>query len=373
MTALYGHIPYCVSKCPYCDFASIPVDSSVDAYVRALTAEAARAGAEIGTAETVYIGGGTPTILSPEQMRWLFERLRAIVSIAPDAEITVEANPCSLDSAKAEALAAAGVNRVSLGAQSFLDAELSALGRAHVARDIPRAVSLLRGAGIDAISLDLIYAIPNQSSANWRHSLMQAIELAPEHLSTYCLTFEHGTPFQRMLDEGTIVRKSEDEELEFYEIARELLGRADYEHYEISNFALPGKRSRHNMVYWSNDEYLGLGAGAVSYLGGRRIANVRNPAEYIRAVEAGASPACEAESIPLPMQAIETVIQRLRLREGIDRHAFMSRFGFEPETVFGDSLRELIELGLLESTAAFIRPSIRGWHLANEVALKVLP
>jgi oxygen-independent coproporphyrinogen-3 oxidase len=345
----------------------------VFAYLDALAEEAANLAGGIAPAETLYIGGGTPTVLDTAELRLLFRFLRTTFEVTPDAEITIEANPDMLTPAKAEALAACGVNRVSLGAQSFVDSELSLLGRSHGAQDILRAFSVLRRSGMDNLSLDLIYALPGQSHETWRHSLARAIELKPEHLSTYCLTFEPATRFGRSLRRGEIEKQSDEEEAELYETARELLVHAGYEHYEISNFALPGRRSLHNTVYWSNEQYLGLGASAVSYLGDRRITNLREPAEYIRAVESRGNAAGEIDEIPHRMQAVETMIQRLRLREGIDCAAFTKRFGFPPEDMLGDSLGELLELGLLEHDGTAIRCSLSGWHLANEVALRILP
>ncbi len=373
MTALYVHIPYCISKCRYCDFASAPLDGGVRDYLDAVAAEAKRVSRAIRCVDTLYVGGGTPTILSADMIAQLFECLNESFEISADAEITVEANPCSLTPDKAETLAACGVNRVSLGAQSFVDSELSFLGRSHRAGDISRGVGLLRRAGLDNISLDLIYAVPDQSPQSWRHSLWQAIELGPQHVSAYCLTFEPSTPLWRSLQNGEIEKKSDDEELELYEIARETLARHGYEHYEISNFALPQKRSRHNIVYWSNGEYIGLGAGAVSFVEGRRIANIRETNEYIKVMKTSGGAAREVELISPRMQAAETVIQQLRLREGIDRAAFANRFGRHPEEIFGGSFVELVEMGLLERTADAIRCPIKGWHLANEVALRALP
>ncbi len=373
MTALYVHIPYCRSKCPYCDFSSVPADDGIPAYLEMLAEEAAARGAAAEPVESVYIGGGTPTILSPDQIARLLKRLRESFSIFPDAEITVEANPASLGPETAAALASLGVNRISLGAQSFVESELSFLGRAHGPQDIARPVSLLREAGIDNISLDLIYAIPNQTPESWRYSLARALELEPRHISTYCLTYEPSTPLWSALTGGGIERKSDDEELEMYEIAREALTRSGFELYEISNFALPGKRSRHNMVYWLNDEYIGLGASAVSYLAGVRSTNAREPMPYIEAMRTTGTATCEAEDIPPRMQAVETLIQRLRLRDGIDCESFEGRFGVHPEELFNGTFSELVDLGLLEQTPGAIRPTTRGFHLASEIALKVLP
>ncbi|UCD58929.1 MAG: coproporphyrinogen III oxidase family protein, partial [Candidatus Hydrogenedentota bacterium] len=215
MTAIYIHIPYCRSKCPYCDFASVPVDESVDAYLRALAREVACVSEAIPPAETVYIGGGTPTVLTPKQICRLFEGLRERLEISPLAEITIEANPCSLSATKARLLASNGVNRVSLGAQSFVDSELSFLGRSHGVEDILHSFRWLREAGMDNVNLDLIYAIPIQYAENWRYSLAQAIDLKPEHISTYCLTFEPPTPLWQLSQGGKIKRKTDEEEVEF--------------------------------------------------------------------------------------------------------------------------------------------------------------
>ena len=372
MTSIYVHIPYCRSKCPYCDFASIPANGTVDAYLRALCKEASVASAAIHSARTLYVGGGTPTILSSEEIHTLFAHLRESFRVSPQAEVTFEANPCSITPEKAASLAANGVNRVSLGAQSFIDEELSSLGRPHKAEDIVQGVSLLREAGIRNLSLDLIYAIPTQSEESWRYSLEQALRLRPGHICAYCLTFEPATPFWHALNEGSMWKKTDEEELALYDIAHKMLTNAGYEHYEISNFALPGKRSLHNTVYWSNEEYLGLGASAISYLDGRRKTNLRDPEAYIRAMENRGDATYEAEEIPPRMQAIETMIQRLRVREGIDCPAFKERFGLHPEEIFGDSLPELVELDLLERSDFAIKSSAGGWRLANEVALRLL-
>jgi len=371
MKALYVHIPYCTSKCPYCDFASVPVDDSVEAYLDALAMEAAGSAAP-RPLESVYVGGGTPTVLSPERIAVLFDVLRTSFEFSPDAEVTIEANPCSLNPEAAETLVACGVDRVSVGAQSFIASELSFLRRAHGPKDIARSVSLLREAGIDNISIDLMYALPAQTPESWRESLVRAVELRPDHISTYCLTFERGTPLWAALENGEIEKKSDDEEIELYEIARAMLGTEAYEHYEISNFALAGRRSRHNMVYWSNDEYLGLGASAVSYIDGKRSTNLREPLHYIDAVRTRGTAACEVEQIAPRMQAIETMIQRLRLRDGIDCAAFEARFGLHPEELFNGTFTELVDLGLIEHDSNTIRPTTTGFHLANEIALRVL-
>jgi oxygen-independent coproporphyrinogen-3 oxidase len=373
MTALYVHIPYCSSKCGYCDFASIRIDDGVPAYLEALQIEVEAASRAADNVNTLYVGGGTPTILTPAQISRLFARLRELFDIAPEAEVTFEANPCSLTQEKAETLAACGVNRVSLGAQSFVDTELSFLGRAHGAGDTRDAVSLLRRVGIGNISLDLIFAIPSQTPESWRYSLDEAMRLEPSHISAYGLTFEPSTPFGRALEAGEIEKQSDEQELELYEIARDMLTHGGFEHYEISNFALPEMRSRHNLVYWMNLEYIGLGAGAVSYLGGKRISNLRDPAQYIEAMKSEGSAVFESELIEPRMQAIETMIQRLRLREGVDRAEFEARFAMHPEELFGGRFGELIDLGLLEQTPDSIRSTTRGWHLANEVALMALP
>ncbi len=368
--AVYVHIPFCRSKCPYCDFASIPADDSLDAYLDALTEEVRQRSAEIGT---LYVGGGTPSILNEDQISRLFTQLQDSFCLSPCAEVTMEANPCSLTPSRMDAFAHAGVNRVSLGAQSFLDRELRALGRAHSAAQIDSAVSIIRRSGIKNLSLDLIFGIPGQTPESLKISLQKALDFRPEHISAYCLTFEPATPFFSLLNQGKLQKKTEDEELELYTLARETLLLAGYEHYEISNFALPGRRSAHNMVYWSNEEYIGLGAGAVSYLDGKRITNVRQPAAYIQLMKQRGSAVHESEDIPPRMQAIETMIQRLRLKEGIDCSSFKRRFGIHPSELFNGSFSALVGAGLLQYKDEVIFSTPDGWRLANEVALRLLP
>ncbi|GAB4350854.1 MAG: radical SAM family heme chaperone HemW [Candidatus Abyssubacteria bacterium] len=373
MTAVYVHIPYCKSKCPYCDFASAPRDKSVSKYLYCLALEIAGRRSEISHIDTVYVGGGTPTILSADTIEWLLDLLHEQLPVSRKAEVTVEANPGTLTRKKVEALVASGVNRVSLGAQSFVEAELSFLGRAHTVPDIGKSVSLLRAGGIRNISLDLMYGIPNQDMHTWHQSLECALELGPEHISTYCLTYEPGTEFGTLLKQGALKKKSDDEELELYELAHETLVAAGYEHYEISNFALPGRRSRHNMVYWRNEEYMGLGAGAVSYLDGERVTNHRGISEYIRSMEEESTAEADVEEISSEMQAVETMIQGLRLREGVNMAAFESRFANNLSLFFKPQVDELVSLGLLELTPTSVRCTLRGWCLANEIAMRLLP
>jgi oxygen-independent coproporphyrinogen-3 oxidase len=371
--ALYVHIPYCISKCPYCDFTSIPADDSIDAFIDSLCKEIEQRHSAISTADTLFIGGGTPTVLKPHQFFRLFHHLKSFLTISPLAEITVEGNPCTLSPAIIAALASAGVNRVSVGAQSFFDEELGALGRKHRVDDIYVAVAELHKHGIGNINLDLMFGIPGQTAGSWRSSLEKAVSLQPAHISAYCLTYEPGTPFDSLLKAGALRKKSEDEELELYEQAREYLLSAGYEHYEISNFALPGRRCAHNLIYWSNEEYLGLGASAVSYLGGKRLANVREPAKYIESMRERENAIAEAELISPHMQAIETMIQRLRLSDAIDCRAFQMRFGIHPAELFGNIFDESIERHLIEYREDTLRSTFAGWRVANEIALRLLP
>ncbi len=371
MTAIYVHIPYCESKCPYCDFASVPLDASVASYLEALFREVASAPPL--WASTLYIGGGTPTTLSTGQLNRLLQCLAGRFKISHGAEVTIEANPSTLTRRKIQALVSLGVNRVSLGAQSFVERELAFLKRSHGVQAIMDSFTLLRNEGIRNISLDLIYGIPNQTPESWRHSIESALELEPEHISTYCLTIEQGTPFWKMLKEGVLSKKSDNQEADMYEMARETLLEAGYDHYEISNFALPGGQSVHNRVYWSNEEYLGFGAGAVSWMHGVRSANVSSPGEYIEAMAACGKAVGDSEEIEPRMQALETIIQRLRLSDGIDCRDFEARFGVHPMDVFGEKLDELLNLGLLEWAGEQIKCSVKGWLLANEIALRLLP
>jgi oxygen-independent coproporphyrinogen-3 oxidase len=312
--ALYLHIPFCRRRCSYCDFNTYTTLGGLqEAYTAALAREirqvgalARAAGDDAPGAHTIFFGGGTPSLLSPRQVETILTAAREAFAVAPEAEITMEANPGTVDEAYLSAVRALGVNRLSYGVQSALPGELALLGREHDFDQAVAAVGLARAAGFDNLNLDLIYGLPGQSVADWRRTLAAVLPLAGvtsgvTHISLYCLTIEPGTPMHRWLHDGTIRPPDPDVAADQYELAGHELARAGFGHYEISNWALPGRECRHNLVYWRNEPYLGLGAGAHGMAGGYRYQVVRQPRAYIRRVgmtDDGRPPT--ADDRPLP-------------------------------------------------------------------------
>ena len=389
--ALYVHIPFCQAKCPYCDFNSYAgIEGLMVPYVDALIAEMAlwREPTRDARVTTVFFGGGTPSFLPLVETERILVALRRSFRLTPDAEITVEANPGSADSARLDGLRRLGFNRLSLGVQSFQDDELSLLGRIHSAAEAHEAYAAARRAGFENVNLDLIYGLPGQALTTWQRALAEAIALRPEHLSLYALTLEEGTPLAADVARGRLTAPDPDLAADMYLWAGEALAAAGYEHYEISNWALPGYRCRHNLVYWRNQPYLGLGAGAHSCLGGYRFAAVRDPQEYIRSVAAaGAAPSDDGLAgflARLPhlddvvqvtdsRAMAETAILGLRLVEGLSLAAFRRRFGVGLPSVYGPAVAELTALGLLERANGRLRLTAKGRLLGNEAFVRFLP
>lgn len=325
---LYIHVPFCKQKCIYCDFYSLPhQESRMDDYTAAVCAHLTETApfAAGHLVDTVYIGGGTPTYLGADRLGKILKTVHKKYCVAKDAEITLEANPDSAGDWKVlRALRRAGVNRVSLGMQSACDEELAAIGRVHTHAQTAAAVEAVRRAGIKNLSLDLIYGLPGQSLERWQENLFAAVALEPEHLSCYGLKVEEGTPlFQRR---ETFTLPGDDAQADMYLYTVEFLENLGYSQYEISNFARPGKASRHNLKYWHLEEYAGFGPGAHSDFGGVRYAYARDLDAYIRGVATGAPMLSESERIPPLDRDTEYVMLGLRLRQGLDPKEFERRF-----------------------------------------------
>lgn len=356
MTGLYIHIPFCSALCPYCDFAVVVGRAEQhERYVDALIREA-RGAHSLGPFQTVFIGGGTPSFIEPS----LIARVLSAVEIAPGAEVTMESNPESVDRERASIWRAAGVNRLSIGVQSFDDRLLQTLGRTHDAAFVAPAVAAAREAGFDNISLDLIYGSPDESVAQWESSLAAALVLEPEHLSCYALTIEERTSFGTAVARGTMSEPDQDDLALKYERAIEVLERAGYEHYEISNWARPGRASQHNLVYWTQGDYVGLGLGAHSHHGGTRSWNTRTLASYL------SDPTMAREGVEhltQTQQAEEWVGLHLRLMN-LDVEELQRRLGRD----LGATLATLQADGLILDN----RLTTRGMLLENEVTLRLL-
>jgi oxygen-independent coproporphyrinogen III oxidase len=353
--ALYLHVPFCLRKCRYCDFYSVDLEGApADRYVRAARAElAARRDRTAPAFRTVFVGGGTPTSLGERRLPLLLADLAGPGNSA--VEFSVEANPGTVNAAVVAALAECGVNRITLGAQSFDEGELSLLGRIHTPGETVAAVQAVRRAGIDNLGLDLIYGIPAQTEDSWRASLAAALALDPEHLSCYGLSIEEGTPLEEDVRAGRVRVPEEAMQRACYDAAIEAAASAGLEHYEISNFARPGRRCLHNLTYWDNDSYIGIGPGAVSYVDNVRRANLPDLAAYLRAVEAGLPPPAREERPGPRTQMAETMMVGLRRIEGIGRGDFRRRFGMDPAKAFPRSLSRHAELGSLHVTSERIR------------------
>lgn len=380
--ALYVHIPFCEVRCHYCDFNTYAgLDGLFEDYTAALIEEIRRAGAERGrpAVNTVFLGGGTPTVLPAPLLASILAACRESFDVAADAEITSEANPGTADAAVFAALRGMGVNRLSMGVQSLDDAELKWLGRIHGAAEAEEAFAAARRAGFDNINLDFMFGLPGQQESTWRGTLERAIALAPEHISLYSLTVEHGTPLYDAVRRGLQPPPQDDVAADFYLLASGLLDNAGYEQYEISNWARSGFQCRHNLVYWRHEPYLGFGPGAHSYVtvardAGRRWWNVRPVPQYIQRVRAGQSPERGREEIDERLAMGEFMMLGLRLvREGVAAARFAARFGRPLEEVFGSEISALTERRLLERVDGRVRLTSEGRLLGNQVFSEFLP
>jgi putative oxygen-independent coproporphyrinogen III oxidase len=359
---VYVHVPFCLTRCHYCDFVTYTgMEGLRRPYAAALLQEAELAVAALGPepppVTSVFVGGGTPTLLPAGDLARVLERLAELLAFAPGAEVTVEANPETVDRAMAEGLVAAGVTRVSMGAQSFDDRVLAALGRVHDASRVAAAVATLRAAGVPAVNLDLIYGGPGEDAGSWAATLRAALDLRPEHLSAYALTIEPATRFGRLVAAGRMAEPDEDDLADRYDTACAVLAGAGYAHYEVSNWArdgaagggaapgprVPGHASRHNLTYWRRGRYLGLGAGAHEFDGSTRRWNLPGVPDYLAAVEAGRRPTQGEEHLDPAQARFEALALRLRTVDGLDPEE-AEALGVDPS---GQEANHLRAAGLL--------------------------
>jgi oxygen-independent coproporphyrinogen III oxidase len=379
--SLYLHIPFCHTRCHYCDFNTyaglLPLR---EPYVRALLTEIALAGelakhpdGKRRRSRTIFFGGGTPSLLTVSQIQRLLDACFKAFAVDSNAEITLEANPGTLNLEQLEGLRAAGINRLSMGAQSFDAQLLQTLGRIHTPEEIVQAVQHARSAGFTSINVDFMFGLPEQTMDQWRDTLERALELRPEHLSLYSLIVEEGTPFYSWVNEGRITPADEDLCADMYEFADQRLREAGYINYEISNWSLPEHHSRHNLTYWQNLPYIGMGAGAYSTFGGQRFSNERDPAAYVKRLKGQEMPIVEREEIGHVQAMTETAFLALRTAMGLHLPTFETRFGASFARFVGDRLEFVTEAGLLETQDEWLRLSTRGRLLGNEVFVRLLP
>jgi oxygen-independent coproporphyrinogen-3 oxidase len=364
---LYIHMPFCFRKCIYCDFLSVPYDDALAIhYTEALCRELELKKEQAQALKTVYIGGGTPSILPVSYLEKIFVCLKENYKFMPSAEITLEANPGTLTKQKIEEMLSLDVNRLSLGVQSFIDRELTTLGRIHTSEEAVRSVHMARAAGLGNLSLDLMYGIPGQSVSTWKESLAAAVALSPNHISAYELTPEKSTHLYRLLQSGSLVIPAEDPVLEMYAYAIDMLASSGYEHYEISNYAMPGYRCMHNVNYWDRGEYLAAGAGAHSFIRGYRSKNTGNIQEYIEKLGMHIIPEVESTEIPCEDAFKEFIFLGLRKVEGIRLHD-ADELGLD----LVEASADLVRAGLIEVTSDSVRLTRKGLPLSNVVIVRL--
>ncbi|WP_113671289.1 radical SAM family heme chaperone HemW [Vallitalea guaymasensis] len=366
--SLYIHIPFCKSKCNYCDFLSFDNKDSVKReYVNALINEI-KSYSEIAkeySVKSIFIGGGTPSILSCSDIKKIFDSLKLYYNIDADAEITIEANPGTLDEEKIKVLLSSEVNRISMGLQSCNNGLLKELGRIHTWEEFLNNYNMIRNSGFDNINIDLMFALPNQTISDIENDLKKIISLRPEHISYYSLIIEDGTKFSRLYDDNKLVLPAEDVERDMYWLIHDTLQDNGYKHYEISNYALDNRECYHNKIYWKEEEYIGMGLGASSYFEGFRYKNINNLSNYID-INGDISKLKEStEKISKKTSIEEYMFLGLRLLEGIDKIDFYNRWGHEIEYYYKDVIQELIEKGLIIEDGCRLRLTKKGIDVSN--------
>lgn len=372
---LYIHIPFCRSKCRYCDFNSFPgnetlIPSYIDTLKKELDSYSALLGSHI--IKTVFIGGGTPSLLDHHYIKEVMGRLRTICDLYPQAEITIEANPGTLDLQKLIAYRDTGINRISVGLQAWQDKLLKDLGRIHTKDQFLENLANIKKAGFENINIDLIFSLPGQTFDDWKETLDNVIKLKPQHLSCYSLKIEEDTVFGELLEKGELSEPDEELDRLMYRYACDRLTDSGYNHYEISNFSKPGFRCRHNLIYWKADEYIGLGAGAHSYFNGVRYNNKYGIAEYIKSGDSEGFSKENRQEISFAESMSEFMILGLRLLEGVSYNDFEARYGERMTDVFGKPINILESRKLIDVDQHGVKLTSLGLDLANQVFMEFI-
>ncbi len=374
-TGIYIHIPFCISKCPYCSFTSFtPGEIPEKEYINAILKEIETRCCETDIPDigTVYFGGGTPSLISPGGISAILSAIAENFKLT-NPEISIEANPGTVNLERLRDYRNAGINRLSIGVQSFNDRLLSNLGRSHNSKEALNAFESARKTGFDNISIDLIHSIAGESLQDWKHDLTEAVSLHPEHISAYNLTIEEGTPFHNSQEKGLLVLPQDEEQTDMLLAAIEILGAAGYEHYEVSNYALPGLRSRHNQIYWKGGDYYGFGVSAHSYYRkgwGVRMANSPHLTDYLNRINKNGTAVVEEEILTKEKAMGEAVFLGLRMMEGINVKDFESRFGIKIETAYKDAIEELTTEDFLIYDNDHLKLTRKGLLFSNNVAIR---
>lgn len=363
--SLYVHIPFCLSKCRYCGFYSVPTDSfNAESLLAAEITELKKTKLN-APPNTIYIGGGSPGCLGEKTLCAFLQQITDFTGRAE--EFTVELNPNQVDESMLRSLAGLGVNRISIGTQSFSQRQLDFLGRNQRDSDTEKAVTLIRKTGIDNIGLDLIFALPGSDIQSWQDTLKRAINCRPQHISAYSLSYEINTPLSRMLRQRKISPIDEQLDRDMYQAAIDLLTAAGFEHYEISNFAKPGKCCIHNLTYWLDEDYLGIGPAAGTHIGNKRLLNVADVEKYTEAMSAGQSAVCETETAEPKEAACEKAVLGLRKIKGIEMKKFKAKSGFDLPKLFSRTIAKYRNLGLIEISNGFISLTAEALPIADSV------
>lgn len=373
---IYIHIPFCVKKCFYCDFTSFgDAEEKIPVYVDALVKEIASWKDQLADDKirSIFIGGGTPTIVPIKEMDRVIERLYQCFSIETGIEFSIESNPGTIDRAKLQYYLASHINRISMGLQAWQDTLLKSLGRIHGRAQFVQNYGLAREMGFQNINVDLMFGLPGQNINQWKETLGAVAALKPDHISAYSLKIEEGTLFDELYEKGKLYLPSEEEDRAMYDDAIEFLQGHGYRHYEISNFARDGKECVHNKIYWNNGEYIGIGLGAHSYWNRRRFANTTEFEEYIEKVNSNQRPMAYMEYISIQEEMAETMFLGLRMKEGISIPDFVRRFGASPMDIYQKAIEKFVEQGLLEVDQKHIRLTRRGIDVSNQVFTEFLP
>ncbi len=368
MSSLYIHIPFCKTRCIYCGFYSTTTDSLQNDYTEALCRELSVRADYLPSKElnTIYLGGGTPSQLSHENLQRLFDHIYNVYNVNFDAEITMECNPDDITPEYAAVIRSLPVNRVSMGAQTFSDERLHFIRRRHNAAEVRRAVQLLRENGIENISIDLMFGFPDETAADWHSDILEAIKLNVEHISAYSLMYEEGTPLYKLLEDGKVKEVDEELSVRMYDDLITTLTDNGYEHYEISNFARPGRYSRHNSAYWQDIPYLGVGAAAHSYDRHSRQWNVSDIRKYISSINKGVVP-CESEETDLFTAYNDAITTMLRMMCGINLPEFKKRFGTELYDYLLRNAKNSISAGHLVIENDHLHLTREGIFISNDV------
>ncbi len=372
---IYIHIPFCIRKCNYCDFCSVEIDEDiVEQYVSALIKEMLNYKETVKnySVKSVFIGGGTPSLISVECMEKIIAALYKIINLKSDMEFTIESNPGTLNKEKIKFYHASGINRLSIGLQAWQNSLLKKLGRIHTSQEFEESFFIAREFGFENINVDLMFGIPDQTLADWNETLLKTIALKPEHISAYSLKVEENTTFGKLYEDGKLNLPSEENDRLMYYKTINYLEANNYNHYEISNFAIEGKECIHNNIYWNNEEYLGFGLSAHSYLHQKRFSNEEHLATYINTLNENRSPKVFEYKNSLKEQIEETMFLGLRRIRGININEFTKLYGKSPMEIYSMKLKNLEEKGLLRVTDTNIALTSKGHDLSNKVFAEFL-